>query len=114
LKKNGVADESLQMVPSHIAGRDRTYSSAVALRDWFRDHNVSVRSINVLTEDAHARRTQFLFQKAFGPGVTVGVISIPDPDYDAKHWWRYSEGVREVLGESIALFYAEIFFYPSK
>jgi uncharacterized SAM-binding protein YcdF (DUF218 family) len=114
LKKNGVADESLQMVPSHTSGRDRTYSSAVALRDWFRAHNVSVRSINVLTEDAHARRTQLLFQKAFGSGVTVGVISVPDPDYDAKHWWRYSEGVREVLGESIAWIYAKIFFYPSK
>jgi uncharacterized SAM-binding protein YcdF (DUF218 family) len=114
LKKNGVADELLQMVPSHIAGRDRTYSSAVALRDWFRVHNVSIRSINVLTEDVHARRTQLLFQKAFGPGMTVGVISVPDPDYDAKHWWRYSEGVREVLGESIAWIYAKILFHPSK
>ena len=114
LKKNGVADGSLQMVPSHVAGRDRTYSSAVALRDWFRENKVAVRNINVLTEDVHARRTQLLFQKAFGPGVTVGVISIPDPDYDAKHWWRYSEGVREVLGESIAWFYAEILFHPSK
>jgi uncharacterized SAM-binding protein YcdF (DUF218 family) len=114
LKKNGVANELLQMVPSHISGRDRTYSSAVALRDWFRVNNVSVRSINVLTEDAHARRTQLLFQKAFGPGVMVGVISVPDPDYDAKHWWRYSQGVEEVLGESIAWCYAKIFFYPSK
>jgi uncharacterized SAM-binding protein YcdF (DUF218 family) len=114
LKKNGVADESLQMVPSHVSGRDRTYSSAVALRDWFRAHNIAVRSLNVLTEDAHARRTRLLFQKAFGPGVAVGIISVPDPDYDAKHWWRYSEGVREVLGESIAWIYAEIFFQPSK
>jgi uncharacterized SAM-binding protein YcdF (DUF218 family) len=114
LKKNGVPNEFIQMIPSHISGRDRTYSSAVALRDWFREHNVSVRSINVLTEDAHARRTQLLFQKAFGSDVAVGVISIPDPDYDAKHWWRTSEGVREVLGESIAYVYARIFFHPSE
>ena len=100
------------MIPSHISGRDRTYNSAVALRDWFREHNVTVRSINVLTEDAHARRTQLLFQKAFGSGVAVGVISVPDPDYDEKHWWRTSEGVREVLGESIAYVYARIFFHP--
>ena len=112
LKKVGVADEFIQMVPSHISGRDRTYSSAVALRDWFRGHGVTVRSINVLTEDAHARRTQLLFQKAFGSDVVVGIISVPNPDYDAKHWWRYSEGVRDVLGESIAYFYAKIFFYP--
>jgi len=37
---------------------------------------------------------------------------VPDPDYDPKRWWRYSEGVREVLGESIAWFYAAFFFHP--
>ena len=40
LKKAGVPDESLQMVPSRVIARDRTYSSAVALREWFRDHNL--------------------------------------------------------------------------
>ena len=114
LEKIGVSAEFIQMVPSHISGRDRTYSSAIALRDWFREHGMTVRSINVLTEDAHARRTQLLFQKAFGSGVSVGIISIPDPDYDAKHWWRTSEGVREVLDESIAYVYARIFFHPSE
>jgi uncharacterized SAM-binding protein YcdF (DUF218 family) len=113
LKKTGVPDALIQMVSSHISGRDRTYNSAIALRDWLREHGVTVHSINVLTEDAHARRTQILFEKAFGSGVTVGIISIPDPDYDAKHWWRTSEGVREVLGESIAYVYARIFFHPS-
>ncbi len=114
LKKVGIEDEFVQMVPSHVVGRDRTYSSAIALRDWFRGHSVDVRGINVLTEGAHARRTQLLFQEAFGSGVNVGVISVPDPDYDPKHWWRYSEGVREVLGESIAYIYARIFFHPSE
>lgn len=113
LKKTGVPGEFIQMVPSHVAGRDRTYSSAVALRDWFREHTETIHSINVLTEGAHARRTQLLFQKVFGSGVAVGIISVPDPDYDAKHWWRSSEGVREILDESIAYIYARIFFHPA-
>jgi uncharacterized SAM-binding protein YcdF (DUF218 family) len=112
LKKDGVPDRFIQMVPSHVMGRDRTYGSAVALRDWLREHGADVRGINVLTEDAHARRSQLLFQEAFGPDVAVGVISVPDPDYDAKHWWRYSEGAREVLGEGIAYLYVKIFFHP--
>lgn len=29
--------------------------------------------------------------------VTVGIISVPNSDYDPKHWWRYSEGVREIF-----------------
>jgi len=73
-----------------------------------------MRSINVLTEDAHARRTWLLFQEALGPGVAVGIISVPDPDYDANHWWRSSDGVREVLDEGIAYGYARFFFWPAK
>ena len=98
------------MVPSHVNGRERTYSSAIALRDWFREHNTPVDNINVLTEGAHAPRTRLLYQKAFGRNVTVGIIAVSNPDYDPKQWWRYSDGVREVTGESIAYIYAKFFF----
>ena len=114
LKAAGLADESVQMVPSHVIGRDRTYCSAIALRRWLRDHNMPLRSLNVVAEDAHARRTRLLFQKVLGNDVRVGIISIPNPDYDAKHWWRYSEGVREVIGEGIAFTYAKVFSYQSE
>ena len=113
LKKLGVPANLIQMAPSHVIGRDRTYSSAVALRDWFREHNISVHSMNVLTEDAHARRTQLLYRKAFGKNVLVGIIAVPNPDYNPRNWWHYSDGVREVIGESIAYIYARFFFYPS-
>jgi len=113
LVKSGLPSEVLQMVPSHVSGRDRTYSSAVALREFFQTNGVAVKSFNVLTEDVHARRTRLLFQEAFGRDMKVGIIALPDPDYDPKHWWRYSEGVREVLGESIAYLYAKFLFYPA-
>ncbi|PYK21594.1 MAG: hypothetical protein DME59_21110, partial [Verrucomicrobia bacterium] len=113
LKKWGLPDERLQMVPSRVMDRDRTYGSAVALRNWFREHDMVVRSVNVMTEDTHARRTRLLFEEALGKSVTVGIIAVPNPDYDARRWWRYSDGVREVIGESIAYIYARFFFYPS-
>ena len=113
LRKSGLPNESLQMVPSRVMDRDRTYGSAVALRNWFREHNMPVRSINVVTEDVHARRTCLLFQKALGHNVAVGVIAVPNPDYDPRHWWRYSEGVKDVFAESVAYIYARLlFFYP--
>ena len=114
LKGAGIPGESLHMVPSRVMDRHRTYTSAVALRDWFGEHNMPVRSINVLTEDAHGRRTRLLFQKAFGNDVAVGIIAVPNPDYDPKYWWRYSQGVREVLSEGVAYLYARFFFYPAK
>ena len=114
LKKCGVPDDLIQMVPSHMIGRDRTYSSAVALREWFHEHNLPVHGINVLTEDTHARRTRLLFQEAFDDSVEVGIISVRNPDYDPSRWWRYSEGVKDVLSEGIAIMYAKFFFYPSE
>jgi uncharacterized SAM-binding protein YcdF (DUF218 family) len=110
LKKTSIPAELIQMVPSHIIGRDRTYSSAIALRDWFRAHNLQVRAINILTEGAHARRTQLLFKRALGPNVAVGVIAVPSPDFDAKRWWYYSEGVEEVVEQGIGYLYAISFF----
>ena len=114
LRAAGVPPESLQMVPSHIIGRDRTYYSAIALRDWFRGHDMDVRTFNVVTESTHSRRTWLLFQKAFGNKVKVGVIAIQNPDYDAKHWWRSSDGVREVVDETVAYLYAKLLFHPGK
>jgi uncharacterized SAM-binding protein YcdF (DUF218 family) len=113
-KRFGVPSDQVQMVPSHVVDRDRTYSSAVALRNWFHEHDVKIHRLNVLTEDAHARRTRLLFAKALGPDVEVGVIAARNPDYDTQHWWRYSEGVEEVIGESIAYLYAKFFFHPPK
>ena len=113
LVKAGVAADAVQMVPSHIIGRDRTYSSAVALRNWLHDNDVSVNSFNVLTENTHARRTRLLFEEVFGDKVRVGVISIPNLDYDQRHWWRYSQGVKDVLTEGVAYIYAKFLFWPS-
>jgi uncharacterized SAM-binding protein YcdF (DUF218 family) len=114
LKKAGVPDELLQMVPSRIMDRDRTYASAVALRDWFREHNMAVRSLDIVTEDLHSRRTRLLFQKAFGKDVRVGIIAVPHPDYPANRWWLYSEGVKDVISEGAAYVYARFFFWPAQ
>ena len=113
LRKAGVPEQSLQMVPSRVMDRDRTYGSAVALRNWFRQHKMVVSGIDVITEDLHARRTRLLFEKALGDKVAVGVIAVPNPDYDAKRWWRYSEGLKDVLSEAATYVYARLLFYPS-
>jgi hypothetical protein len=113
LVKAGVAADAVQMVPSHMIGRDRTYSSAVALRNWLHDNDVFVNSFNVLTATTHARRTRLLFEEVFGGKVRVGIISIPNPDYDQRHWWRYSQGVKDVLTEGVAYIYAKFLFWPS-
>ena len=58
-------------------------------------------------------RDSLLFEEVFGDRVRVGVISIASPDYDQRRWWRYSEGVKDVLTEGVAYIYAKFFFWPS-
>ena len=111
LKDEGLPAELVQMVPTRVIGRDRTYSSAIALRDWFREHHIQVRSLNIVTEGAHARRTRLLFEEALGRDVKVGVIAVPSPDFNARHWWYYSEGLEDVVQEGIGYLYAKFFFY---
>lgn len=112
LRAAGVPAEKVMMVPCRELRRDRTYSSAMALGTWLKENEPGARSVNVLTEGPHARRTRLLFSKALGSSIRVGIISVRNPDYDARHWWRYSEGVRDVVGESIAYLYARFIFSP--
>ena len=100
-------------VPAPKVQRDRTYASALALRDWFEARDGVPASLNVLTVGVHARRTRLLYEKAFGPGCDIGVLSVPDEDYDAGRWWEYSQGVRAVISETSAYLYARLFFEAS-
>jgi hypothetical protein len=91
--------------------RDRTYASAEAVKRWIDLNHVNIQGMNVYTLGAHARRSRLLFQKAFGNGIAIGVIAVPDQSYDPGNWWKSSNGVRTVLDELIAYFYAVVFFH---
>ena len=112
LKKDGLPASMLFVVPSRVMDRDRTYGSAVALKNWIDQHQVNVTGLNIITENVHARRSRLLFQRAFGNRVRLGVIAVQNPDYDPAHWWRYSEGLKDIVSEGCAYLYAKFFFSP--
>ncbi len=114
LREAGVPADVVQMVPARVSGRDRTYASAIALRDWLRTQHRPIGNFDVVTENTHARRSQFLFQKAFGSEVKVGIIGVDNPDYDAGRWWESSEGVKNVISEGIAYIYSKLLFRPQR
>jgi hypothetical protein len=111
-RKLGLEWPVVQMVPTQAMERDRTYSSAVALRKWLNERGISPHSINIVTLGVHARRTRLLYEKAFGGHVTVGVIAVENREYNPDRWWRYSEGVREVISEGVAYLYVRFIFHP--
>ena len=114
LVKLGLDTNAVQAVPAPGVRQDRTYSMAMALRNWLRDHGMSPAKVNLMTLGPHARRSRLLFEKALGNEVAVGITSIPSRDFDPAHWWRSSAGVRDVIGETLAYGYARLLFRPPR
>ena len=112
LRKMGV--EAVQAVPSLKTRKDRTYLSALALKEFFQKDGKVVKKINLISMGAHSRRSRMLFEQAFGSDTKVGIIAIEDQDYDATQWWKSSQGFRSVTDELIAYVYARLFFSPAR
>ncbi len=112
LLKLGADPQTVHPVAAPLYLQDRTYGSAIALRDKLRATGVSAEKVNIVSLGAHSRRTRLLFQKAFGPGTRVGIIAVAPRDFDPAHWWRSSAGFRTVSDELIAYLYARFLFHP--
>jgi hypothetical protein len=112
LKWLGVADDMVQAVPAHIKYRNRTFQSALALKKWVDENHVPRKSFNLITVGPHARRSRLLFEEAFGPDVKVGIISVENREYNPRRWWKYSEGVKDMIGEGVGYIYARFIFHP--
>jgi hypothetical protein len=114
LVKLGLDSNVVQAVPGPLVIQDRTYYSALSLKKWLLEHGITPTRILLLSDGPHTRRSRLLYQMAMGKAVKVGSMAIPPKDYDEKHWWRYSAGVRSVISESVAYVYARFLFFPPK
>ena len=112
LISRGFSADRLIAAPSPAVVKDRTYASAQALKERLQQMNVECGSFNLVTEGAHARRSRLLFALAFGSRTRIGVISLKPDEYDPRHWWHTSAGVRDILSEAIAYVYARCIFHP--
>ncbi|MFM7579435.1 MAG: YdcF family protein, partial [Microcystaceae cyanobacterium] len=80
--------------------------SAKAVKEWLLTSSPPIQAINLYSSDVHSRRSWLIYQRILSPQFSVGILSFPSPYYDPHRWWLYSEGVRSVLSEAIAYFYA--------
>ena len=71
-----------------------------------------LRKVDIYSLGTHSRRSWLLFQYVFNPDIAVGIVSIESRSYDSGKWWKSSSGVRSVLSETIAYFYARFIFSP--
>lgn len=100
-------------VPSPEVPRDRTYTSALTLKEWFVEQHPDIHSFDLITAGPHARRSHMLYREAFGDGFDIGIVALSPSAYDASRWWTSSAGMRTVIGEAIAWVYAAFIFSPA-
>jgi hypothetical protein len=112
LRQLGIVEPALAVVPAPGSAQDRTYRSAVSVRQWIASTGRAVTDLDVFSQGPHTRRSRELFRMALGPGVAVGSISAPPSEYALARWWQRSAGVKEVVGESLSYAWTVLWFNP--
>jgi hypothetical protein len=112
LEQRGVPRTALAVVPAPASAQDRTFLSAVMVRDWVESRGEQISALDVVSEAAHARRTWLLYRAAFGDELPIGIRAAPPHGYDPEAWWRTTGGVKDVLAETIGWAYVACCFDP--
>ncbi|MGE5295000.1 MAG: YdcF family protein [Solirubrobacterales bacterium] len=107
LVKMGFSQDRIVALPSPPVNKDRTYASALEVRDWLLK-NPDVTKANLITQGPHARRSFILFKAALPNGFELGAYATPSREYNPDRWWASSAGFRNVLSEEIAYIYTRL------
>lgn len=102
----GAPSNAVTAVPAAEVRKDRTYASALALRDHCRAAGIGPAAVTLMTSAPHARRSRMLFRRALRPPWEVRIEPYEPADFSASDWWRSSEGFKTVLTELFAYAYA--------
>lgn len=113
LALHGVQRDVILAVPAPPSAQERTFLSAVILRESAQRLGIKLDAIDLFSSGAHARRSRLLFQLALGPKVNVGVLAAKPDGYDPEVWWRTSKGVESIIFQSIGLIWVKCCFWPA-
>ncbi|MEO8588289.1 MAG: hypothetical protein ABI432_02885, partial [Flavobacteriales bacterium] len=104
LERLGIPADHIIIAPAIDPTVSRTLANAQGFAMRAKEDNV--RRMDVLSLGVHARRSRKMYRMACGDGVTVGVISLPDPDAPPGAWWKSVHGwykvVKEVAGVPVS------------
>jgi hypothetical protein len=99
-------------VPSPASQRERSFASAVAVRDWLAAAGRGGEAVDVFSAGVHARRSREIYRLAFGSDVEVGILAARPTGYEIDNWWTTSAGAKSVLDEAVSLAWTACCFWP--
>ena len=113
LRRHGVRTTPVIAIPAPASAQDRSYLSAVVVREWVRARGPSIDAVDLYSAGVHARRSRLVYRMAFGAGVEIGIVAAPPQRYRLDRWWATSEGTKAVLGELLSLAWTKCCFWPA-
>ncbi|MDQ6627071.1 MAG: YdcF family protein, partial [Pseudomonadota bacterium] len=66
LKHHGLADATVDAVPAPASAQDRTFLSAVVIREWAKQRGIRLDAIDLFSAGVHAYRSALVFRMALG------------------------------------------------
>jgi hypothetical protein len=112
LIRRGVPEALVIAVPAPASAQDRTFLSAVMIREWAKEAGAAVDALDVFSSGVHSRRTRLVYRLAFGSGARIGILAARPSGYDPEAWWRSSTGTKTVLSETVGWIWTKLFFRP--
>jgi hypothetical protein len=112
LKSLGIPENKLIPVETMNVNYSRTWSSAVDVKTWLRNHGeLEGRSVTVVSRGPHSRRSWLSYKRAFGKDARVGVINLPDRHLKATSWFLKVYGWKIMISETAGLIYVGCLSY---
>lgn len=103
----GIDGSQIIEIPTRRVEKSRTFSYARSTVDWLIANRKSIKAFNILSLDAHARKSFVLYKKAAGGhGIEVGIISAPPVEYHPHLWFISVYGVGFVIKNLAGYLYA--------
>jgi len=114
LQKNNINKAQITSLPTPESAQNRTFLSAVIVRDWLLQKNNEAQTLDIISEGVHARRTLVLYKMAFANKINIGIIEGKPQEYSLDFWWRTSTGAKTTITEAIGLIWVTCCFSPGE
>lgn len=105
----GVDPTRLLVCPAPATRKNRTSSSARAVREHLKARGIACTAINLVTTEPHSRQSLLAYGRMFEPGIRVGIIPVQNPTLTTGNWWKTTHGWR-VVAKTFAGWLRELLF----
>jgi len=105
--ERGVPPEAVSVDESQVSS---TFSEALRLKEFIGKIDEPIRSIIVLSDPHHMRRTRWAYKKVFGEQIKIAMAAVPFELSPYKRQWWEDEGSRRMVREE----YIKMLYYYAR